>query len=273
MKRYLPYSMALPEFHLVTVFQWVAALQLMVASQLVTAPQAFALDDSHAPVVVELFTSEGCSSCPPADKLLAELSAGSKAGAAIVVVSEHVDYWDYLGWKDPFSRAVYTERQHAYARAFRQNSVYTPEMVVNGVKGFNGSDARSAADAISNKIDEPKLRLALKAVLAPNKTTVNVSVAATGDSALVLGKDEQLIVFLTQDKLSVAVKSGENGGRTLSHTGVARDIKTFEQLPKSQLSLVVPANAAVDSLKVVAIKQNMRTMAITGSGVTRVAVK
>lgn len=99
--------------------------------------------------VVELFTSEGCSSCPPADKLLRTIQAESKD---VYVLSYHVDYWDRLGWKDPFSQAAFTERQRDYAQQFNLESIYTPQVVINGVKEFVGSDEQRLRSILTQKI-------------------------------------------------------------------------------------------------------------------------
>src|SRR6266851_780391 len=99
----------------------------------------------RSPVIVELFTSEGCSSCPPADDLLARLQKSQPVpNAEIIALEEHVDYWNELGWADPFSSSRYRERQNDYARIFQVDSVYTPQMVVNGQAGFSGSDSEQA---------------------------------------------------------------------------------------------------------------------------------
>ncbi len=99
---------------------------------------AMAVEPVRAPVLVELFTSEGCSSCPPADRLLEQLDPH------VIVLSEHVDYWDHQGWKDPYSSHSYTQRQESYGRQFAIDGVYTPQMVIDGVAQFNGSDAQRA---------------------------------------------------------------------------------------------------------------------------------
>src|SRR5579872_1730072 len=112
--------------------------------------------NARTPVVIELFTSEGCSSCPPADRLLARLENEQPVPQAeILVMEEHVDYWDQLGWRDPFSAASYTQRQQEYALAFGTEDVYTPEMVVDGRPGFTGSDDRRALEAIRDSASAP----------------------------------------------------------------------------------------------------------------------
>lgn len=229
---------------------------------------ALAFTDSRAPVVVELFTSQGCSSCPPADQLLATLADSFNAGPEIIVLSEHVDYWDYLGWKDPFSATIFTKRQHSYARALRQSNVYTPEMLVDGMIAFVGSDSRAALDAIGRRARKPNLKIALSAI--PDVSKKSLAVALT-DSGLKLSENERLIVFLTQTNLAVQVRSGENSGRTLNHTGVVRTVKTFDSVPIKHCVLPIPTNASVSSLRVVAIRQNKCSMEITGAGVTKIA--
>src|SRR5215469_7975539 len=111
-------------------------------------------------VLVELFTSEGCSSCPPADALLEKLDRSQPIpGAEIVVLSEHVDYWNHIGWADPYSGAAFSARQEQYARRFRTQGTYTPQMVVDGRSEFVGSDARTAESAVRSAIRQPKVAI------------------------------------------------------------------------------------------------------------------
>src|SRR5271165_4987127 len=161
---------------------------------------------AKAPVLVELFTSESCSSCPPADRLLARIRDSEPS---VIVLSEHVTYWDGLGWKDPYSSLESTERQRDYVERMGLNSSYTPQMVVNGQFEFIGSDASSAAKAIQE---------------ASAHFTVPVSITgpkSTGDSVSfeietgAVTKNAQLIVVLAQDEGIEQVAHGENGGSTL----------------------------------------------------------
>src|SRR6516165_5743820 len=128
---------------------------ILVVSLALLGGTAVAADDQprRVPVLLELFTSEGCSSCPPADRLLQQLDSRA------IVLSEHVDYWDHDGWKDPFSAHVNTERQEAYGRMFNLQSVYTPEMVIDGAVEFTGSDALRAMEEIARAERRKKARL------------------------------------------------------------------------------------------------------------------
>ncbi len=238
---------------------------LFVTALIFSSSSASAADTARAPVVVELFTSQGCSSCPPADHYLSTLTETFKSGPKVVVVSEHVDYWDHLGWKDPFSSKIFTDRQQSYAKAFKQNTVYTPEMVVDGRTGFGGTDSRSAVEAINSRTNEPKLNIGLTAVCDSIHKIVNVSL----NTAVSLGRDEQLVVFLTQDNVTVSVRTGENSGRVLKHTGVARVVKLFEK-PVKKFSLPLPADAGIASIKVVVLRQDTKSMAVTGVGLAGV---
>ena len=112
-----------------------------------------------SPILVELFTSEGCSSCPPADQLLEKLDAQPVSGAKIIVLSEHVDYWNHDGWTDPYSNAAYSERQHGYGSRFQLDSVYTPQMVVDGSSEFVGNSFSQARQAFEKAQSHSKVSL------------------------------------------------------------------------------------------------------------------
>jgi len=181
------------------------------------------MTNPRQPVLVELFTSEGCSSCPPADALLVKLDRDQPiAGARIVVLSEHVDYWNHLGWADPFSSAVFSARQEAYDQRFGLGGAYTPQMVVDGAAECVGSDAQKAASVIRQAAgEEPKVG-------------IRISPAASGNAAVTLevdplppGKIHQANIYVAHaaDSGTSDVLRGENRGRTLHHVSIARDIQ------------------------------------------------
>jgi hypothetical protein len=161
------------------------------------------------PVVVELFTSEGCSSCPPADALLSAIRKSAPEGVEILALSEHVDYWNQLGWRDPFSSAQFTERQQSYARRFGIRGPYTPQ-VVDGQWEFVGSDRARLAAALASAAGRPKGHAQVTA--GAGEIVVTLPDGARGEAWLAI----------TEDGLSTEVKRGENGGRMLRHDAVVR---------------------------------------------------
>src|SRR5882724_13679252 len=125
-------------------------------------------EDKRVPVIVELFTSEGCSSCPPADTLLSRLErAQPVAGAQITALEEHVDYWPHLGWVDPFSAPQYRVRQNDYAQHFSLENVFTPQMVVNGQAQFTGNDGARALQEIGRAAQIPSMQVELRTAVNP----------------------------------------------------------------------------------------------------------
>ncbi|HUS18632.1 MAG TPA: DUF1223 domain-containing protein [Terriglobales bacterium] len=175
------------------------------------------------PVVVELFTSEGCSSCPPADALLRRLEESkSLDGTDVIVIGWHVDYWDHQGWKDRFSSPDFTQRQHDYADAFASDQVYTPQMVVDGRTEFIGSDEAKARTAIHQASLEGKAAISLSVKqLAPGKIELQSDVR---DLPAVTSA-AQVVILLVESNLETQVRAGENQGVTMKHAAVVRLIK------------------------------------------------
>ena len=181
----------------------------------------------RVPVLVELFTSEGCSSCPPADALLQRFDRMQPvAGAEAIVLSEHVDYWNQIGWKDPFSSRFYSDRQSAYASRFGLTSVYTPQMVVDGAAEFTGSESQRAEQTIAKAGRVPKLAVQLMGIRMDSPNTVRAKVEVQdGSASYKAGKRAEVYVALALDHAQSQVSRGENSGRTLSHTGVVRQLE------------------------------------------------
>jgi len=191
-------------------------------------------------VLVELFTSEGCSSCPPADELLHQLSGTSTAqGQLIVGLSEHVSYWNGLGWKDPFLSEQYTNRQNDYGAHFGLDSVYTPQIVVNGRGQLVGNDRRSLEAAFATEASRKQIALHItSAQVTGNDVTFSYSAAnLPANSSL------QLVAVLVDDIDHSKVLRGENSGRQLTHASVARAFAPLGALhatEQGQMSLPLP---------------------------------
>ena len=257
-------------------------LSLLLAVALVLAPGGLRAAPP-TPVIVELFTSEGCSDCPPADALLEQLIATQPvAGAEILGLGQHVDYWDRLGWKDRFSSAALTSRQQLYQTRFGTESIYTPQMVVDGRAEFVGSDARAARKAIERSLAAPHgvLRVEVSGVgaeLAPpakpdHGRPVRVSVAASDIPHAARGDRADIIVLVTESGLTTDVKRGENHGKVLRHAPVVRYLATIGQIAgdgstSGSASADIPLDAAWqrDHLAVVAFVQELRGRTILAS--------
>jgi hypothetical protein len=166
------------------------------------------------PVLVELFTSEGCSSCPPADAVLARVVGGhGSRGPRVIALGEHVDYWDDLGWKDPFSSPSFSRRQDAYARRLA-SGVYTPQLVVGGRAHVLGSDEAAARAAIAAAARTTQGEVALR--LSSGALEIDARWPGRGRA--------DVLVALVRDRATSRVASGENAGRLLSHVAIARTI-------------------------------------------------
>ena len=183
---------------------------------------------SPVPVLVELFTSEGCSSCPSADKLLAALQSQQPVPSAhIIVLEEHVDYWDQQGWHDRFSSPQFTERQKIYAFRLKVDDPYTPEMIVDGQIQFSGNDPAKAVSAITQAAQSPKIDLLLSKPSIEGKHLSSSVSIASGASALPKG---DLYAALITPSASTQVKSGENGGKHLDHVSITRTLQHIGKL-------------------------------------------
>jgi len=207
-------------------------------------------DDSNKGfAVVELFTSEGCSSCPPADAVAAKLSEEYKDN--VYILGFHVDYWDRLGWKDMFSNASYTKRQYRYGQIFHLNSVYTPQVVVNGKTEFVGSNENRLKNTIAQELkNSPAANIEIVAK-SNDKKTINISYKVDNASNAVLN------IVLIQLKAQSSVKRGENKGRILHHANVVRDFKTVnaDKDVKGNVDLILPEDLSTKDCKVIAYLQ------------------
>jgi hypothetical protein len=213
--------------------------------------------------LVELFTSEGCSSCPPADKLFAEvLQEAAKSGRRVIGVAFHVDYWDRLGWADPYGARAFSLRQQAYAKALRAQ-VYTPQAIVNGKAEFVGSDGPRAREVIDAALKQPavaQVKLDLRKPKAPGLLTVDFEVTGAPAGAI-------LNVAVVQHGLSTNVKRGENAGRTLRHENVARalEVVRIDKGSKGSVELKLPADLPEKSATVIAFVQEANLGSVLGA--------
>lgn len=198
--------------------------------------------------VVELFTSEGCSSCPPADEVLADLATSDRP---VYALAFHVDYWDDLGWPDRFASHDNTMRQRAYARAFGAGGVYTPQMIVGGTEQFTGSDRGRAAAAVAHALAHPAdVQLVLRPrASGPEVVTVDFDAPDAPQGSV-------LNLAVVEHSVSTSVRAGENAGKTLHHANVVRVFVTAPfRAPAGSAVLQIPPSLARDDAELIAYLQ------------------
>jgi CubicO group peptidase (beta-lactamase class C family) len=256
-----------PEHDLVVVWRWHdgnGAEFFKRVADAVRPPAATAA--TRSPVVVELFTSEGCSSCPPADRVLGQLAESGLDGIPIIALSEHVDYWNRQGWTDPFSSSGFTQRQQRYADALKSD-VYTPQMVVDGRWQFIGSDRAAAVETIRKAAGTEKLAVAAAFVRQGNGFVVNARITRPeGEPRL---PPATVFVAITEDGLESDVLRGENQGRHLTHTAVTRYMTSVRRLADHDDGRVVakvPMGAwRLDRLRAIVLVQASKDGAVLGA--------
>ena len=244
---------------------WVfLALVLLAASSFGGADAA---SPSRPAVLVELFTSEGCSSCPPADDLLARLDSAPPPGVDVIALGEHVDYWNHLGWADPFSDSRFSARQTSYARSFGLEGPYTPQMIVDGARQFTGSRSGEAYAAIAEAAEHRKGTVALKPIVdAQGKMGLSVRI-----DDLPHGNDvAEVIVAVTENGLRSNIERGENAGRALQHAAVVRTWIVAGAAADGRFSgeVLLPLSSewARDSLRAVVFAQESDSRRVVAAG-------
>lgn len=222
-----------------------ASARLDVANADASAKQG----GKRAPVVVELFTSEGCSSCPPADVLLARLDKTQPVeGAEVIALAQHVDYWNNLGWTDPFATHEASERQGDYAGAFGNDGVYTPQMVIDGRTEFPGGNSGKALDAIAQAAREPKAEVELTRASAQEGAdgALRLAVRVLKLPNLTDGDTVDVMLAVTESDLSSDVQRGENAGHKLVHVGVVRNLSKIGFVSATDAPFTAEPTVALD---------------------------
>jgi hypothetical protein len=219
--------------------------------------------DNQPFILLELFTSQGCSSCPSADKLVEKtLMDAQKSGKKIFALSYHVDYWDRLGWKDPFSQAQFTQRQYEYAKWMNSANVYTPQIVVNGTEEFVGSDSKKMFQILSKLSDSgSKINVKFENIEWKNEA-VNLDINLSD-----LPKNSQLNVALVNKNTETSIPRGENEGRKLTGINVVRVLQKISSTTlKNQVNVLIPQNVEKANSRIIAFLQDKNTHQITSVG-------
>ena len=253
----------------IALFALIAFVVLLLGRFAVQGAESSGQAGTRTPVLVELFTSEGCSSCPPADRFLQQLDQQTRPGAEMIVLSEHVDYWNHIGWKDPFSSHFFSERQSAYAKRFGLDSVYTPEMVVDGTSEFVGSDTAKADGVFQTATRDPKIDVQLSAVSFERHTLrAHIEAGPLPDSYNVPAADAYVAIALNHAQSQVS--GGENSGHQLTHVAVVKSLVKVAELKRGQsltrdLELKLDSSDNPGNLRLIAFLQEPHQGRILGA--------
>jgi hypothetical protein len=240
---------------------------MFLAALVLAAVQSTSIPSARVPVVVELFTSEGCSSCPPADAVLSKLATEQPvAGVEIIPLGMHVTYWDRLGWRDPASLAMATERQQHYGRIFGEDRIYTPQAVVDGREELIGSADAGIRQAVAKAARQPHVPVSVTARVDGDSLKADATIGLPAD----LEQKMSLRMVVTEDGLTSVVKRGENGGRTLHHDAVVRAIVGGDVNAAGVHAFRASLDPAWhrDRLHVIVLVQDKKTQRIAGAGQT-----
>jgi hypothetical protein len=234
------------------------------------APSAFASGGEQHPVVIELFTSEGCSSCPAADAFLKRLDdAGRVNDVDIIAIEEHVDYWDRLGWRDPFSSHQWTERQESYSRSLGHEGIYTPQLIVDGKGELRAGSSRDVQQEIVDASRAAEAKLQLSVTESSERSAV---FSMTMENFPPEARKPQLLLAVTERGLSSNVLGGENEGRNLAHAAVLRSLSRVKFSPansgtatQAKTTISLDLSWKRENLRFVAILQDSKTLHILGA--------
>jgi len=246
---------------------------------LAAKPQSAPMQAEPTPVLVELFTSEGCSTCPPADTLLGKLaSLQPVAGAEIIALEEHVDYWNHDGWIDSYSSPEWTIRQQEYAAHFKTKSPYTPQMIVDGLSQFVGTNAPEAQVSIQEALQHPKAQISINAESPTKSDAARVEVRVANLSAASIQEPAEVWVAVTESNLETAVKAGENAGKSVQHAAVLRSLHKIGTVQAKDSSPFVAtqqikfkSNWKTENLRIVVFVQERKSLRVLGVASARVA--
>jgi hypothetical protein len=254
---------------------WTLAAAALPLILLTGGRAAAASDTGRTPILMELFTSEGCSSCPPVDNWVERLDAAQPvAGAEIIVLSEHVDYWDHDGWKDPFSSAAITERQKAYVQNLGLSDVYTPQIVVDGAFEVKPSDPQQTSQNLTKAAGTPMIPVRLSST-AVGAGSLTGRIEADGSTQK---KNADVFVAVALDKTLTDVLAGENDGKKLENIAVVKEMVKVGKLEKGRsfdqpFSIKLWPGADPANLRVIAFVQESGPGRVVGAGMTKEIAK